>query len=372
MAAAPQGGQGGDNSAGILWVVAALFAGIWAIWATEKQLIINAYFTVKLAEINFISRFTPNLEDVRSYILNSDMAKITPGNMVDVGAAVGYYLRIPCIAFILALAVIVFFGNSVRVFKRTYNMKDLVTLEQDNWQQIIPVAKLNLINTDIDKGPWSMALTPIPFCKRYNLLEEFKRAATEGMSRKEMNKVEVRLKRGDANKVFAMQLGPLWGGPDRLPMHVKALFAIFAARYNGDPAAPKLLQQLSKSSISKLDFTGVDQMLKKHVNDKAVQRVMNSHAYVMTVMASMLSLARLDGVQASADFLWLKPYDRRLWYTLNTVGRQTPFPEVAGIFAHWVAERDMGRKLMVPMVEEATTALEVALTEIIYKPDEEK
>jgi intracellular multiplication protein IcmP len=68
----------------------------------------------------------------------------------------------------------------------------------------------------------------------------------------------------------------------------------------------------------------------------------------------------------------LKPYDRRLWYTLNTVGRQTPFPEVAGIFAHWVAERDMGRKLMVPMVEEATTALEVALTEIIYKPDEEK
>ena len=90
----------------------------------------------------------------------------------------------------------------------------------------------------------------------------------------------------------------------------------------------------------------------------------------LTVMASMLEAAREDGVQASADFLWLKPLDRRLWYTLNTVGRQTPFIEVAGIFAHWVAEKEAGRKLFVPMVEEATNALELALKEVVYKPDE--
>ena len=372
MAPAPQGGQGGDNSAGILWVVAALFAGIWAVWYAEQTVIVSGYFWMKLAEIDLLSHFTNNLEDVREAIFNSNPSTIDLDHITKIGSAVGYYLRIPCIAFILLLAVVVFFGNSVRVFKRTYNMKDLATLEQDNWQQIVPVVKLDLIRTDIDKGPWAMALTPVPFCKRFQLLEEFKRAPTEGMARKDMNKIEVRLKRGEANKVFAMQLGPLWSGPDKLPPHVKALFAIFAARYSGDPTAAKFLQQLSKSSITKLDFTGIEQLLKKHVKDKAVQRVMNSHAYVMTVMASMLSLARLDGVQASADFLWLKPFDRRLWYTLNTVGRQTPFPEVAGIFAHWVAERDMGKKLMVPMVEEATNALELALTEIIYKADEEK
>ena len=36
----------------------------------------------------------------------------------------------------------------------------------------------------------------------------------------------------------------------------------------------------------------------------------------------------------------------KLWYTLNTVGRQTPFLEVAGIFAHWIAEREAGRRVV--------------------------
>jgi intracellular multiplication protein IcmP len=191
------------------------------------------------------------------------------------------------------------------------------------------------------------------------------------LSRKERNKIEVNLRRGRANRLFAMQLGPLWTGPQNLPPHVKALFAIFAARANGDPAAVTLFRQLNLTCTTKMDFSGIEPLLKKHMDSKLVKEVTSSHAYVLTVMASMLALARTDGVQATADFLWLKPLDRRLWYTLNTVGRQTPFTEVAGIFAHWVAEKEMGRKLLIPMVEEATNALDLALKEIIYKPDEE-
>jgi intracellular multiplication protein IcmP len=369
MAAAPQQGQG-DNSSGVLWVVAALFAGIAAVWYAGKKYIVYYYFMVKLFEINLLSHFTGGLDDVRAAIVGADPTTITMDDMFKIGSAVGYYLRIPCIAFIFVLAIVVFFSNSVRVFKRIYSMRDLANLEQFNWPQGVPVAGLDLIKADIDKGPWAMAMTPVQFCKRHRLLEEYKRAPTEGMSRKDMNRVEVKLKRGEANKVFAMQLGPLWGGPERLPPHVKALFAIFAGRMEGDPAAAAMLRQLSASANTKLNYTGVDELLKKHREHKAVKAVMEGHAYVLTVMASMLTLARVDGVQASADFLWLKPLDRRLWYTLNTIGRQTPFTEVAGIFAHWVAEREMGRKLMIPMVEEATNALELSLKEIIYKPDE--
>ena len=54
------------------------------------------------------------------------------------------------------------------------------------------------------------------------------------MSRKDWDKIEVVLKRGEANKIFAMQLGPLWKGADKLPPHAKALFAVFAARINAD------------------------------------------------------------------------------------------------------------------------------------------
>jgi len=88
-------------------------------------------------------------------------------------------------------------------------------------------------------------------------------------------------------------------------------------------------------------------------------------------MATLLELARTDGVLATAEFLWLKPIDRPLWYMLNSVGRQTAFPEIAGVFAHWVAEKRLDRPLKVPMVEEAVKALEMAMKEIKYEPDEE-
>jgi intracellular multiplication protein IcmP len=251
-------------------------------------------------------------------------------------------------------------------------MKDLLEAEQVNWPQIAPVAKLNLVKADIDKGPWAMAMTPMQFCKRHQLLEEFRRGPQEGMTRKEWDRIEVKLKRGQANKIFATQLGALWAGPHKLPPHIKVLYAVFGARLNNDTeAASKMLKQLAASSTSKLDFTGAEELLKKHENTKLVQKAIQPHAYVLTVMASMLEGARQDGVQASADFLWLKPIDRRLWYILNTVGRQTPGAEVAGIFAHWVAEKEADRKLLVPMIEEATNALELALKDVIYRPDEE-
>ncbi len=54
-------------------------------------------------------------------------------------------------------------------------------------------------------------------------------------------------------------------------------------------------------------------------------------------------------------------------------GRQTtPFPEVGGPYAHWLAEREIGRKLNSPFIEEAVNGLETAMKEIIYKPDEEE
>lgn len=373
MAAPSQGGGNPqDNSAGIVWITAAIFVALGVIWYSFKAQIVGFYFKLKLLEIDIISLFTHNLDDVRTTIMGSNPGQLTFDDVMRIGDAVGDYLRIPCVIIIAGLAVAVYFSNSVRTFKRAYDMKDLLQAEKINWPQVSPVADLNLVKSDIDKGPWAMAMTPVQFCKRHHLLEEYRRAPQEGVPRKEWDKIEVKLKRGQANKIFATQLGALWHGAQKLPPHIRVLFAVFAARLNNDTdAAMKLLKQLASTSTTKLDFTGTDELLKKHENSKAVQKLIMPHAYVMTVMATMLEGARQDGVQASADFLWLKPIDRRLWYILNTVGRQTPFVEVAGVFAHWVAEKEANRKLLVPMVEEATNALELALKEIVYRPDEE-
>lgn len=382
MPAPAQGGGGqGDNSAGILWGIAAIFATIGVVWYVFKSALVSFYITIKIYELDLLS-YLGNLfhhpyyfESVRQGLMSARMqaGTITFNDLVSMGSSVGVWLRLPFVVMLLVLAVIVYVGNTTRVYKRTYNMKDFAKLESKNWPQITPILNLDLIKADIDSGPWAMALTPMQFCKRYRLLEEVRPQRREGMSRKDWDKVEVVLKRGEANKIFSMQLGPLWAGANKLPPHARALFAVFAARINADSqAAMKLLGQIAASSLHKeLNFAGADDLLKKHENTKLVQAVVQSHAYVNTVMAAMLLAARDDGVQASSDFLWLKPRDRRLWYTLNTVGRQTPFIEVAGIFAHWVAEREAGRKLMVPMVEEATNAVEQALKEVVYRPDEE-
>lgn len=365
------GQQDQGEGSGLLWIIAAIFVFGGIIWYVYKEHIISAYFHIKLWEINFIGLFTDRLHDVRSFIVNSNTAKLTFKDVIKVGEAVGDIIRFPVVILIFALAFVIYFTNSTRLFKRIYSMGDLAELEKTNWPQITPVIGLGLEKQDIDKGPWAMALTPMQFCKRHKLLEEHKVPLKEGMSRKEMNRIEVSLKRGQANKVFAMQVGPLWQGIDKLPPYARALFAIFAARNQNDSkVSSDLLAQLSASSVTQLDYKGIDELLKKHSGAKNIQKIMASHAYVLTVMASMLQSAREDGVQASADFLWLKPVDRRLWYMLNTVGRQTPFVEVAGPFSHWAAEKQIGRRLLVPMVEEATNALEVALKEMVYHPDE--
>src|SRR5262249_22032318 len=153
-------------------------------------------------------------------------------------------------------------------------------------------------------------------------------------------KPAITLKHGAAHRIMTLQLGSMWTDLAKLPIHIQALFAIFAARTNRDrAAADQLLLQISKSSENgHLDFTGTQELLAKNANNKLVRRVVGRHAYVYTVMASLLELSRIDGVLASAEFLWLKPLDRKLWYVLNTVGRQTAVPEIAGAYAHWLAE----------------------------------
>lgn len=375
MAGAPQQGGQGDHSAGIIWSVAAIFVAIGVIWFVFKNQIISFYLKIKLYELDFLSIFSSHhFDQLRLTIISalSNPGKVGFNDLVNLGTAVGDFLRFPFIILLIVLAFVVYFGNVTRVFKRTYNMKDFVKLEKGTWPQISPVVDLDLIKTDIDTGPWAMAMTPIQFCKRYKLLEEIRPKRRAGISDKDWNKIEVILKRGEANRVFALQLGQLWKGTDKLPPHIKALFAVFAARINADSKeAARILVQLAASSTGKFNFSGVNELLKKHENTKPVQKIVQSHAYTLTVMASMLAGAREDGVQASADFLWLKPLDRRLWYTLNTVGRQTPFVEVAGVFAHWIAEKEARRKILVPMVEEATKGLGIALKEIIYRPDEQ-
>lgn len=379
----PQGGgqqqQGsGDNSMDFLWLIVLIVGGIAVLWYFAHNQISNFVLQVRLYEIYFIEYILsgyakiaefaklpiPNTDSLVTALgfINSSPDNVKIAQLVSVSNIVGWYLTFPIFAFIMILAFITYFTNIASRFRHIYSMESLKKSEHRIWPQVTPVLKVDLVKKDLDEGPWAMSLTPMLFAKKHHLLIE----------NRENGKVNVTLNEGAAFRVFALQLGQFWREIETLPLHIQALFAIFLCRANHDrEAGDVLLNQIAKSSLSeKLDFSGTKELVKKHINSKFAKYAVSRHAYILTVMATLLELARTDGVLATAEFLWLKPIDRPLWYMLNAVGRQTAFPEVGGAFAHWIAEKKADRALRVPMVDESVKALSKAIGEIIYEPDE--
>lgn len=367
--------QSGDNSLAPLWIVVGLFILGWLLWSFFHTQIVGFSLAIKVWEAHLIAFFFPSIAYLPVEIKHLAPGQVEFSQLLEVSRAVGTYLRYPIIAILILLALITYFSHINLQFKKMYNMKSLTEAERKNWPQISPVIKLDLVKQDIDKGPWAMGLTPMQFAKKYQLLQEEKTiSAAMTMASRVGTQITVQIRREAAYPIFASQLGEYWQGFERLSPSTQALFAVFAARADRNrEGALKLLFQIAESTTTgRLNFSGVNALWEKHKNNKAVNRILHSHAYVLTVMASMLELARKDGVLASADFLWLKPSDRLLWFMLNSVGRQTVYSEVAGPFAHWNLERAMGRRLLAPRVEEAVNGLDLAIKDILYIPDAEE
>lgn len=368
----PQGGgqqQGADNAYTPIWIMVALFVLSYLVWHFFKAQIISVAFYINLVQAKIISLFTDSL-DQDIYIMETvDPNNVTFDQLVTLLRVVGNYTRFPLMAMLIGMAVWLYFSNVTLKFRKIYSMNSLREQEQANWKQIMPVTKHNVIDASVDEGIWAMALSPMEFAQKHNLLKKDDFAAEDphhpGVP------LTAGIKRGEAKALFTMQLGPQWSDFEQLPIHLLALAAVFAARINQDrDGAQALLDTMNESSLSgKMSFTGAKVLMKKHRDSEIVQKCAQRHAYNLTVLASLIEKARDDGVLATADFLWLKLNDRRAWYMLNSVGRQTPFVEVAGTFAHWKAEQVMERKSVVPMVEEAIKALELAVKEVKLPPD---
>ena len=367
MAAQQQ--QQSDSAYDILYILVLVFAVAYGTWYFFHEQIVYFVFKLKLYQAQIVDLVTDDLDYNMELLQALEPSSVTVKALHQLAREVGYYFRFPIMLILGALAYLIYNKSIATKYKTKYSMNTLAIAEKINWPQITPVLKQELVKQDIMKGPWSMSYTPMEFAKKLELITV---TPIESIgSQKVPPKVE--LIKPKAREVFVKQLGPLWTDIKDIPPYAKALFGIFAARINRNSGdADKMIRQLAISSgTPKMDYTGTDELIKKYYNTKLVQKVLDKHAYYLTVMSSMLAVAREDGVVASADFLWLKPIDRRLWYVLNTIGRQTPFTEISGVFAHWVAERTYGDKIKTPMVDTAVDALEYALSEIVYTEDEE-
>jgi intracellular multiplication protein IcmP len=375
MAAGGGGGAQGDdkNAYNIIWIVTLVFVIGWVIWHFFSYQLKTAFLKIRLFEAMMISLFSEQGDLIQNYIHNLDVYSLDLQTAGFLSNLVGSYLMYPILLLLVCMVAHLLLSHTNVRYTKPHDMNSLVKQEQKNWPQISPVVNLDLVKEDISKGPWAMAMTPMQFVKKYKLIS-VEIVPDRKSPWKADGVYKMILDKEKARWILINQLGPLWPGIDKLPQHVLAVFAVLAARieHDGDSARAMIRQLAASSAKGTVDYTGSMQLLNKYVQSKAVKRAIERHAYVYTVMATMLELARSDGVQAAADLLWVKPIDRKLWYMLNSVGRYVAVPEVAGPFSHWRTEKELGRSLSVPQVDMALKGLEEALTVIQYVPGEDE
>ena len=361
--------SGSDNSMAPIWITILLFCTVFIIWTMGHQHIVSFVFQINIWQAKLVNLFINNQALANQiYLMQTlDPSTVDWNQLVDMTRNVGDFMRYPVVLALIVLAIVLYHSNITLKFRRTHDMKSLRAQEQFNWPAIMPIIKEDLVSQDVNTGPWAMALTPFEFARKYQLLKKDDALLDNPVAGQEMT---AGIRRGDAKRVFTMQLGPYWDGFEHCSPQAYALAAVFIARINRDrDAASSILQVLDTTFVKgKPDFSVAKPIMKKYEHTEIVQEIIPKHAYMLTVMASLIQAARDDGVVPSSEFLWLKPVDRRLWYMLNCIGRQTPYSEVAGPFAHWRAEKEMGRRSLVPMIDEAIRALEIAIKEIKLTP----
>jgi len=293
-------------------------------------------------------------------------------------------------------------------YRRTFNLSTLLEQKAKKFPAVRPVVGLDILSMPYDEGPWAILKAPIDLALEEKLLKGLPPGAEDvpknwkPLKAKKWREVdrlrasEYRFDRDKCREVLIKQLGiPLvkngviaireWR---QWPKHYRALAAVFLLR--GYPLSSEdrdqsdqLLIQFNDSfyepnyrrkgkkdiALEDLNIEGVDEVLARYLdnpskNNRKLVALFNKHGYLTTLMFALLDVntgARSKGLLTTADFIWLRPIDRTLWYLMNGCGRRTAPAEATGPWAHFEVE-DMRKQYCIePEVEEGVNAIERAL-----------
>ncbi len=164
---------------------------------------------------------------------------------------------------------------------------------------------------------------------------------------------------------FSKQLGRPWRGWMALAPHRQLLLAAFCLRAarkrsESDDMLGEIACCWNKGTLKipgSLIRKARGILRNRNLSEKVLQKC-NMHAFETTVMIRALLTAREEGgVLAPATFVWLRGYDRALWYPLNNLGRNAYHMEALGAMCHFKAEKLLQRPVVRPKVEGAASSL---------------
>jgi intracellular multiplication protein IcmP len=267
------------------------------------------------------------------------------------------------IKWILALLLVImglwaFLWGPGTQYKRKLNLEELIKHQARTFPVIAPFRKFNP-----SKQPPRPPGTPVPldlpmFAEALGPEEWL---AYHGITDRDGNVV------GEtAREAFALQLGEPWRGPMALPSHMQILLAAFCLkaarkRKESDDMLGAMALCWTKEKGMKLDRKLLKEARRvlrdKNLASKTLAKC-NQHAFQTTALLRGLATAREEGgVLAPAQFLWLRGYDRTLWYPLNNLGRQSFHPEAMGAMCHYKAEKITQRPVPYPKLDGAVESI---------------
>jgi len=364
----------GAHEAAMGWgILLAVFAAIgyliWVKFSTEIKGIIR---WIRYGEMWIASLFLPNDYSVTlqgqavPYKEMMDVARRMPSDKLD-----GNFLAVlsavsmgPYVWFIVALtscfALWTLFRGPGSEHRQSFNLDTLIKKQSNIFPVISPFIDFNP-NIQPPRAPGSPVPAELPLFAEALSPEEW-------IAYNSIPVPDGKLDEEAAGKAFAKQLGERWRGAKNLLPYKQVFLAaccLKASRRRAD--ADAMMGRLAKCWTVKGGFSfGKDSKLLKEARavlarpelSALVLKKCNEHAWETTALMRGLATAREEGgVLAPAQFVWMRGYDRALWYPLNNLGRQSYHMEAIGAMAHYKAEKLSQRPIPRPKVADPAKAL---------------
>jgi hypothetical protein len=415
MAKGQQGPAKEDSDETFTLIIMGVFLAL-LVWLAYHGSLSKIAMNVRAAELWLPSIFSGSADALRVKIQNTNPQLISAGGLLMAMSESGQIMRFLFAPLIFGMAAFVYLKSPIERFRKKHSIKTLIQQEKDLWPTIYPAAKTNIPATSQTEGDWASAATEREFANKHDLIIKVKgsplidfairngyisaspntintakrslqqsvdvRAGEAWVLANQYNMVDAagnfneevmeqafedelamvasggKLNIEKATKVFVEQLGPLWVGHKTLKPYMKGILAALLVRCvakKGNEIAQSLCERMA---IDSENFDWATEIIEKHINEPMIKKVLARHAYTYTIFATLMQLSRTaenPGVFASAQFKWVRTMDRRLWYTLNNVGRYSFHVECAGIMAHWLTEKAVGMRIETPCVDRAVT-----------------
>ncbi len=367
-----QANTGSENAIGWM-ILGGVFLAIFALfWYFFEFQVKNVFRWIRWSEMWLISFFVDdeyavgwsgrevNFQEALDYIPTIPLNNLNAGTIGFISTMSMEPFKIIFVVIMVLMALWCQIRGPGTLYRKKMNLNGLINAQSKTFPVIAPFMKFNPSNQPT-RPPGTPVSAELP-------------AFSEALGPEEWiayNQIPVpdgALDEHAAALSFTKQLGPRWQGVMKLPPHKQILLASFclrAARKRNE--SDDMLGRIALCWSHKKGLQlGKDKNLLKEARRILRNRGMagstltkcNQHAFHTTALLRGLATAREEGgVLASSQFVWLRGFDRALWYPLNNMGRQSFHMEAIGAMAHFKAEKLTRRPIPKPKISNAVQSI---------------